>query len=561
MRASLDRIDLVCVSATLERGVRAPGIAQACMRALWFAWIALLPVALLVFVFQSIRNGHSAWAIDFHGNFRVPAQEILRGSSPYHPAELAHVRAAVAAEHSPIEFQHGVFAAYPAPGLLVGVPFTAIPAAVASWLWFGCLLAAGGLALRLAGVRDWRVYTAAVLAPPVVGSLFYGAVDLVLMLGLAACWRWREHAGRAGWVLGAMVALKLIALPLVLWFAATRRWGAAALSLAVAGILAVAGWAVVGFGELTAYPHLLSLLTDIESTRGYSAVAFADALGAGTAAAAWPRTRSAPACSPRSSSSPGVLRAQKARRSCWGCSRRSRSRPSSGSTRSRCCSFRSPCSAPASASSGRCRAALAGPGHLRLVPAFKLLLFALVWASSSPWRCGAGVPPSRDPGIALPGRSRSRERDAATAIAACRAPRLARAGGRVSALIFLGVLPPALLLAILVGSFRSGTGAWAIDFDGNFFTPARQILHGLSPYHPDELVRVRQAVAAGHRPDEYHDGVFAAYPAVALLLGVPFSFLRSRWPSGPGRSAWCSPAGLRSGSSACAIGASTARRS
>ena len=240
-----------------------------------------------MFVFQSIRNGHSAWAIDFHGNFRVPAQEILRGSSPYHPAELAHVRAAVAAEHSPIEFQHGVFAAYPAPGLLVGVPFTAIPAAVASWLWFGCLLAAGGLALRLAGVRDWRVYTAAVLAPPVVGSLFYGAVDLVLMLGLAACWRWREHAGRAGWVLGAMVALKLIALPLVLWFAATRRWGAAALSLAVAGILAVAGWAVVGFGELTAYPHLLSLLTDIESTRGYSAVAFADALGAGTAAAAW----------------------------------------------------------------------------------------------------------------------------------------------------------------------------------------------------------------------------------------------------------------------------------
>jgi hypothetical protein len=280
MGPSLDRFDLRCVSAT-------PGVTQACARVIRLAWVALLPLALLVFVFQTIRNGHSAWAIDFNGNFRIPAQEILRGNLPYHPDELVRVRAAVAAGHSPIEYHHGVFAAYPAPGLLGGVPFTALPAVLAEWLWFGCLLAAGGLALRLAGVRDWRVYGAALLAPPVVGSLFYGAVDLVLLLGLAACWRWRDHAGRAGCVLGAMIALKLIALPLVLWFVATRRWRAAALSLGVAGALAVAGWAVVGFGELTAYPHLLSLLTDIESARGFSAVAFAIALGAGTTTAAW----------------------------------------------------------------------------------------------------------------------------------------------------------------------------------------------------------------------------------------------------------------------------------
>jgi hypothetical protein len=287
MRASLDRFDPRCVSATLERGMRAPGVTQACGRMLRHAWLALLPLALLVFVVQSIRNGHSAWAIDFNGNLRAPAQEILRGDLPYHPDELVRVRSAVAAGQSPISYHHGVFAAYPAPGLLAGVPFTALPAVLAEWLWLGCLVAAGGLALRLAGVRDWRVYAAALMAPPVVASLFYGAVDLVLALGLAACWRWRDHAGRAGCVLGAMIALKLIALPLVLWFAVTRRWRAAALSLAVAAALAVAGWAVVGFGELTAYPHLLSLLTDIESARGYSAVAFAIALGAGTSTGAW----------------------------------------------------------------------------------------------------------------------------------------------------------------------------------------------------------------------------------------------------------------------------------
>ena len=104
------------------------------------------------------------------------------------------------------------------------MPFTAIPLVVASWVWLGLLLLCGGLALRLAGVRDRRVYAAALLAPPVVSSLFYGSVDLVLMLGLAACWRWRDQAGRAGLALGAIIALKLIALPMVAWLLVTRRF-------------------------------------------------------------------------------------------------------------------------------------------------------------------------------------------------------------------------------------------------------------------------------------------------------------------------------------------------
>ena len=330
--------------------MRAPGIAHVFGRIAWFVWLALLPLALGVYVVQSIRNGHSAWAIDFNGNFRSPAQEILDGHSPYHPAQLADVRSAVAAGHSPIEYQHGVFAAYPAPGLLVGVPFTALPAVLAEWLWIGCLLAAGGLALRLAGVRDWRVYAAALVMPPVVGSLFYGAVDLLLLLGLAACWRWRDSAGKAGCALGAIIALKLIALPLVLWFVATRRWRAAGLSLAVAGALAVAGWAVIGLGEIGSYPHLLSLLTDIESARGFSAVAFASAFGAGASTAAWApyvvgrrtRRRALRRRAARPERRRGDLPAGRARR-------RSRSRPSSGSTRSCCCSPRSRCCARASA--------------------------------------------------------------------------------------------------------------------------------------------------------------------------------------------------------------------
>lgn len=267
--------------------MRAPGIAHACGRVLALGCLALMPLCVLVFVFQSVRNGHPGWAIDFNGNFRVPAHEILRGDSPYHPDELVRVRAAVAAGHSPIEYQHGVFSTYPAPALLLGVPFTALPLALGAWLWLGCLLAAGWLALRLAGVRDLRVYAAAAMAPPVVNSLFYGAIDLLLMLGLAACWRWRDRAGRAGAALGVIIALKLVAVPLVVWLVATRRWRAAAISLAAAGGLAAGGWALIGFDGLAEYPHLLSLLTDVESARGYSAVATAIAFGVTAGAAAW----------------------------------------------------------------------------------------------------------------------------------------------------------------------------------------------------------------------------------------------------------------------------------
>jgi hypothetical protein len=224
MRARRAGFDPEDVRAAAQKGIRMPGFGQAVRNVIKLVWVALLPVFVGLYIFQSLRQGHHAWAVDFNGNFRMPAQEILHGTSPYHPGALETVRAAVDAGQSPIEYGHGVFATYPAPGLLLGVPFTALPVVIAEWVWLCCMLAAGGLALRLAGARDWRVYAAAALAAPVVCSLYFGAVELLLMLGLAACWRWRDHAGRAGAALGAIIALKLIALPLIIWLVATRRW-------------------------------------------------------------------------------------------------------------------------------------------------------------------------------------------------------------------------------------------------------------------------------------------------------------------------------------------------
>jgi hypothetical protein len=271
------------VSAALERRslrARAPELARVCRRVLVVLLFGILPASLLLAILVgSFRSGTGAWAIDFDGNFLRPAHEILRGVSPYHPGELVHVRAAVAAGQRPDEFHDGVFPAYPAPALLIGVPFSYLPLGLAEWIWAACMLLAGGLALRLVGVRDWRVYGIALLTPAAMSSALLGAVDFALMLGIAACWRWREHAGRAGLALGAIVALKLVAAPLVAWLLVTRRWRAAVTAGAVALGLWLAGWAVIGFHGLSGYPHLLSLLTDIESDRGYSAVAYANLIG------------------------------------------------------------------------------------------------------------------------------------------------------------------------------------------------------------------------------------------------------------------------------------------
>ena len=55
---------------------------------------------------------------------------------------------------------------------------------------------------------------------------------------------------------------------------------------------------------------------------------------------------------------------------------------------------------------------------------------------------------------------------------------------RALAWFVLGVLPVATFGAILVMSFRSGVGAWALDFNGNFTIPAHDILRGVSPVRP-----------------------------------------------------------------------------
>src|SRR3954452_20784253 len=201
-------------AATPRRAIRVDGLKRTCGRILTALFLGAFPV-LIVFVplVLGFHKGTGAWAVDFNGNFVTPARDILHGISPYHTAYLERVRDAVAAGRRPDNFSRGVFATYPAPALLIGVPFTYLPHAIAEWLWVGLMITSAALALRLVGARDWRVYGAALLTPAMGTSLAYGTVNCLLMLGLAVTWRWRDQAWRGGAALGGLIALKLIFLP------------------------------------------------------------------------------------------------------------------------------------------------------------------------------------------------------------------------------------------------------------------------------------------------------------------------------------------------------------
>ena len=101
------------------------------------------------------------------------------------------------------------------------------------------------------------------------------------MLGLAATWRWRDHAWRGGLALGALIAIKLIFVPLIAWLLFTRRWACAAVAAASSAALCLAAWAAIGFDGFTDYPHVLSLLTQIEKTQGFSSGSYVLSLGLG----------------------------------------------------------------------------------------------------------------------------------------------------------------------------------------------------------------------------------------------------------------------------------------
>jgi hypothetical protein len=133
--------------------------------------------------------------------------------------------------------------------------------------------------LGILGVRDWRCYGIAFAWPSVYAALMAGTLTIPLALAAALVWRFRDDARVAGAGLGLSMALKPILWPLTVWFAATRRLGAALLSVAVAGVAVAVSWATIGFADVLEYPGLLHRIQELEEEDGYTVYAVAIDLG------------------------------------------------------------------------------------------------------------------------------------------------------------------------------------------------------------------------------------------------------------------------------------------
>jgi hypothetical protein len=203
--------------------------------------------------------------------FLQAAEDVRAGESPYvDPNEVA--------EDAPAPY------AYPPLLAILLVPATALPADVegsspvgilASLLLVACVVGT----LLVLDVRDWRCYPVALLYPATLENIEYGAVGPVLALLTALGWRYRDRAPAAAAAIGSAVVLKVFLWPLVVWLAATRRWAAALGGAALALVLALGSWAVIGFRGLADYPELLRRLSDFEAENSYSAFAILVAVG------------------------------------------------------------------------------------------------------------------------------------------------------------------------------------------------------------------------------------------------------------------------------------------
>ena len=204
-------------------------------------------LATVLYVAVVMPSGH--FADDFAVNIWAAGRTYLDGSSPL-PAPT-------------VEAVFPSAASYPPIANVVTLPFALPPVAESRLVWTFMLAGCVFAALKVQGVADWRCYLAAFVSPAVVTGLAWGNVSLLLVLGLAFAWRWRNRPVAAGLAVGLLVALKLFLWPLVPWLWFTGRRRAALISVSAGVVFLLVPWAVIRFDRMTEYPRLLATITDV----------------------------------------------------------------------------------------------------------------------------------------------------------------------------------------------------------------------------------------------------------------------------------------------------------
>jgi hypothetical protein len=228
-------------------------------------------------------SAHDDFAFDLR-QFWQGGRDVLHGHSPYPPV-AALPSADVAAALDPHGIQEAFRFPYPPATAVAMVPFGALPFNVAGAVMTVLLVAAVAGALWLLDVRDWRCYGVAFGSFTTIGAIRLATLTPLLLLGVAAAWRYRDRRVIAGLLVGAVVVAKGFLWPLGVWLLATRRFAAAVVAGASAAVATALGVAVVGWDSVDRYRELVARLVDAVEEQGYSLVALAADAGAPSGAA------------------------------------------------------------------------------------------------------------------------------------------------------------------------------------------------------------------------------------------------------------------------------------
>jgi hypothetical protein len=215
---------------------------------------------------------------DFRGDLYIAGARILHGVSPYNVAQLRHEAAVFAAGGT---LHPVVSPRWPAPVLLLAVPFALLPVKAAEILFMLILVASMMAALRLLEVRDPRCVLVALVCTPTVNGVMLGNITPMILLGAALAWRFRARHLTSTTISAVVVVAKLFLWPLAVWLLAARGRRSMLTCIAAGVLTGLLGWMVIGFAGLTSYPSMILDVAKIGEPRGLSLVAFLMYLGLG----------------------------------------------------------------------------------------------------------------------------------------------------------------------------------------------------------------------------------------------------------------------------------------
>ncbi len=172
-------------------------------------WLTWLPAAGAVVGMLAVSVTRPWRLVDLEYAFLPAARAVLHGHSPYTGA-YAQLR------------QIGSAYIYPPPIAFLAVPLTALPKPAAAALFTTIMVAGTVAGLWLLGVRDRRCYALALVSHPVLAAELAGALSVLIMLVMAAAWRWRDSPSAVGCLVALAIAAKLFCWPLAVWLLLTR---------------------------------------------------------------------------------------------------------------------------------------------------------------------------------------------------------------------------------------------------------------------------------------------------------------------------------------------------